>query len=105
LQWAKALDGLRGVLALVVAIYHLLSGAGDETLVLVANLSVFCFFLMSGYVLSIGYDGNPAAFLVRRVVRCGRFMLCASSPGLRCWGGSRRGAIWRCGRQCRSTGR
>jgi peptidoglycan/LPS O-acetylase OafA/YrhL len=68
-QRVDALDGLRGVLALVVAIYHLLSRAGNETLVLAANLSVFCFFLMSGYVLAIGYDGRLAAFLVRRVVR------------------------------------
>ncbi len=65
----SALDGLRGVLALVVAVYHLLSRAGNETLVLAANMSVFCFFLMSGYVLAIGYDGRPVTFLVRRVVR------------------------------------
>ena len=64
-----ALDGLRGVLAVVVVIHHCLRAAGSNAALLAANLSVLCFFVMSGYVLARSYDGEPLAFLARRIVR------------------------------------
>ena len=64
-----ALDGLRGVLAGVVVIHHCLRAAGSNAALLAANISVLCFFIMSGYVLGRSYDGQPVAFLARRVVR------------------------------------
>jgi peptidoglycan/LPS O-acetylase OafA/YrhL len=64
-----ALDGLRGVLALIVAASHLLDRLDIKILDWPAALSVMCFFVMSGYVLAIGYDGRPLVFLARRVVR------------------------------------
>jgi len=64
-----ALDSLRGVLALVVVVHHVLLRAGSAILQPAADFAILAFFLMSGLVLARAYDGRPLAFLVRRAVR------------------------------------
>ena len=64
-----ALDALRGVLAAVVVLHHVLLLFGLQYLDKAAQLAVISFFAMSGFVLARGYDGRPAAFLVKRLVR------------------------------------
>ncbi len=63
------LDATRGVLAVVVMLSHILLIAGIEAAQPAASLSVLIFFAMSGYVLARAYDGQPWAFLARRIVR------------------------------------
>lgn len=64
-----ALDGLRGVLAVVVLTYHVTLCCGTNALGNFATASVCCFFIISGFVLTQAYDGRYAAFLARRAVR------------------------------------
>jgi peptidoglycan/LPS O-acetylase OafA/YrhL len=64
-----AVDGLRGLLALVVVIWHVAAPAGAPWLLAAANLSVGMFFILSGYALARGWSGNLPAFLARRFVR------------------------------------
>lgn len=68
-QRIGALDALRGVLALVVVADHALLLRGSGALLLPARLAVLTFFVMSGYVLARAYQGRPAGFLARRLVR------------------------------------
>ena len=64
------LDATRGVLACVVAAHHtLMLATGREWLSAAADVSVMCFFVMSGYVLARAYDGRVGAFCLRRIVR------------------------------------
>jgi len=64
-----ALDGLRGVLSLLVVACHADGLFGVDHFVGLAVASVAIFFVLSGHVLTRGYDGRYAAFLVRRVIR------------------------------------
>ena len=63
------LDSLRGVLAVIVLVHHVLLEQGDGSLDLVGTFCVMAFFTMSGFVLARAYDGRPLAFVVRRVIR------------------------------------
>lgn len=64
-----ALDGLRGLLAVVVMAWHVCAPFGAEWMKACANVSVAFFFLMSGYVLTRGWDGRLGLFLARRFLR------------------------------------
>lgn len=64
-----ALDGLRGILAVVVVFHHCVLPAGSDAVSQAANLAVLGFFVTSGYVLARSYDGRPVVFLARRLVR------------------------------------
>jgi peptidoglycan/LPS O-acetylase OafA/YrhL len=64
-----SVDGLRGLLAAFVMLAHLLNAAGSGRLIPFANLCVMGFFVISGYVLTRGWRGAYAGFLVRRFVR------------------------------------
>ncbi len=62
-----ALDGLRGVLACVVLAYH--AAPTDVTLFTLSKLAVFAFFAISGWALTLSWDGRYPTFLLRRFVR------------------------------------
>ena len=64
-----ALDGLRGVLALVVVLWHATSPAGFFWFAYPAKFAVLGFFVMSGLVLTRAWDGRPLAFLAQRFIR------------------------------------
>ncbi len=64
-----ALDGLRGLLAVVVVLWHATSPIGLPLFAVPAKLAVFGFFVMSGLVLTRAWDGRPAVFLAQRLVR------------------------------------
>lgn len=64
-----AVDGLRGLLAVVVLAWHVASPFGVNWLLTFANIAVAQFFLLSGYVLTRGWEGRIAIFLVRRFLR------------------------------------
>lgn len=64
-----AIDGLRGLLALVVVLWHATEPLQWNALLIPANLSVCGFFVLSGYVLTRGWDASLPEFLVRRFVR------------------------------------
>lgn len=72
------LDGLRGVAALIVLLYHIGEGFGDEMGVPVVNhgyLGVDFFFILSGFVLGYAYDDrwqrglSTWKFVRRRIIR------------------------------------
>jgi peptidoglycan/LPS O-acetylase OafA/YrhL len=62
-------DGIRGVLASLVVVVHLLEPFHLPGLHMLGLACVMCFFVMSGYVLARAYDGRPLVFMARRVVR------------------------------------
>lgn len=64
-----ALDGLRGLLAVVVALWHATSPLGLNLFAIPAKFAVCGFFVMSGLVLARAWDGRPLAFLAQRAVR------------------------------------
>jgi peptidoglycan/LPS O-acetylase OafA/YrhL len=64
-----AVDGLRGILAFTVLVYHATAPMGASWLLPVASGCVFIFFALSGYVLTRGWDGRFGIFLLRRFVR------------------------------------
>jgi len=64
-----AVDGLRGALALVVVVNHFAQKLGSSALFPAADFAVCVFFLLSGYVLTRGWDGRYGVFLARRFVR------------------------------------
>jgi peptidoglycan/LPS O-acetylase OafA/YrhL len=64
-----AVDGLRGMLALVVLAWHACGPLGAAWLLVPANLAVSIFFILSGYALTRGWDGRFGVFLMRRFVR------------------------------------
>lgn len=71
------LDGLRGVAALIVVVYHITEGYASSPLSHIPNhgyLAVDFFFLLSGYVVGYAYDGRWDTmglrdFARRRLVR------------------------------------
>jgi peptidoglycan/LPS O-acetylase OafA/YrhL len=78
-----ALDGLRGALALVVLAHHVCYFAGSTQLDYAAAISVFIFFILSGYVLTRAYDSRYFIFLARRAVRLWPvFALCLALGGI-----------------------
>ena len=64
-----ALDGLRGLLALVVFAFHLSLPLGVTLLAMPANFAVVGFFTLSGFVLTRSWDGRFGLFLARRFAR------------------------------------
>jgi peptidoglycan/LPS O-acetylase OafA/YrhL len=64
-----AVDGLRGLLAVVVLAWHATMGHGPAWMLIAADVAVALFFVLSGYVLTRGWNGRPIAFLARRFVR------------------------------------
>ena len=64
-----AIDGLRGLLALVVVAWHACKPLGADWLLIAANAAVGIFFVLSGYALIRGWDGRFGVFLMRRFVR------------------------------------
>jgi peptidoglycan/LPS O-acetylase OafA/YrhL len=64
-----AIDGLRGILALVVVGWHIGARFHFEALVIPADIAVAIFFVLSGYVLTRTWDGRFGLFLLRRFVR------------------------------------
>ena len=64
-----ALDTVRGVLACLVVGSHVAVWSGATPPPQLANFAVDGFFLLSGYVLALSYDGHFAALLVRRFIR------------------------------------
>ncbi len=63
------MDGLRGLLALLVLCWHVTERLGLKALYLPSQGAVVCFFILSGYVLTRGWDGRYLPFLARRFVR------------------------------------
>ena len=64
-----AIDGLRGLLALVVLAWHVSGPLGVAWLLIPADIAVAVFFVLSGYVLTRGWDARFGVFLARRFVR------------------------------------
>jgi peptidoglycan/LPS O-acetylase OafA/YrhL len=64
-----AVDGLRGMLALVVVAWHIGGPLGASWLLMPADVAVAIFFVLSGYVLTRGWNGRVGVFLLRRFVR------------------------------------
>jgi peptidoglycan/LPS O-acetylase OafA/YrhL len=65
----RAIDGLRGLLAVVVLAWHVCSPFGVAWMLDLANVAVALFFVLSGYVLTRGWDGRYGVFLIRRFLR------------------------------------
>jgi peptidoglycan/LPS O-acetylase OafA/YrhL len=68
-QRIATLDAARGLLACVVVAHHAVAMCDIQAIGVAAMVAVGCFFLMSGYVLTLAYDGNFIEFAARRVVR------------------------------------
>jgi peptidoglycan/LPS O-acetylase OafA/YrhL len=64
-----ALDGLRGVLAVVILAWHVVYYFGVDWMLFPALFAVVCFFVMSGYVLTRSWTGRFFSFLLRRFIR------------------------------------
>jgi len=64
-----ALDGVRGILAVVVLAGHVCKPFGITFLLIPSHVAVCLFFVMSGYVLTRAWDGRLAPFLLRRFLR------------------------------------
>ncbi|MDB5605980.1 MAG: acyltransferase 3 [Bradyrhizobium sp.] len=64
-----AIDGLRGLLAVLVLAWHVCTPFGVTWMLTIANLAVAMFFVLSGYVLTRGWDGRLGVFLIRRFLR------------------------------------
>jgi len=64
-----SLDGARGILALVVMLAHFAALEGYRQGLPYATLSVYGFFFISGYALTVGWQGFYVPFLVKRFVR------------------------------------
>jgi peptidoglycan/LPS O-acetylase OafA/YrhL len=69
LERVAAVDGLRGLLAVVVVLWHACAPVGAPWLLEAADLAVGMFFVLSGYALTRGWSGHFSAFLVRRIIR------------------------------------
>lgn len=84
-----ALDGLRGIAALVVVWYHVFEAFATSPLDQVVNhgyLAVDFFFLLSGFVLSYSYDEPKSTigiwgFIKRRLIRLHPMLLVATFIG------------------------
>jgi peptidoglycan/LPS O-acetylase OafA/YrhL len=64
-----AIDGLRGLLAVVVLAWHVCAPFGINWMLMPANLAVGLFFVLSSYVLTRSWEGRFGLFLARRLVR------------------------------------
>jgi peptidoglycan/LPS O-acetylase OafA/YrhL len=64
-----AIDGLRGLLAVLVLAWHACVPFHPFWLMMAAVAAVGAFFVLSGYALARGWDGRFGAFLLRRFVR------------------------------------
>jgi peptidoglycan/LPS O-acetylase OafA/YrhL len=64
-----AIDGLRGLLAVVVVAWHVCVPFGINWMLIPANIAVGLFFVLSGCVLTRGWEGRFALFIVRRFLR------------------------------------
>jgi peptidoglycan/LPS O-acetylase OafA/YrhL len=88
----ELIDATRGVLALWVAFVHCakmwvpLDSWAYVSLERLSQLAVAVFFVMSAYVLSLGYDGHYVAFLARRAVRLYPVFWVCVIPGLYLFG-------------------
>lgn len=84
------LDGLRGVAALVVVVYHVFEAFATSPLDQIVNhgyLAVDFFFLLSGFVIGLSYDGRWAEgmtwrqFALRRLIRLQPIMVAGALLG------------------------
>jgi|GEM_PF-1501428 len=64
-----ALDGARGILAVVVLVGHVCKPFGITYLLIPSQIAVCLFFVISGYVLARAWDGHLMLFLYRRFLR------------------------------------
>jgi peptidoglycan/LPS O-acetylase OafA/YrhL len=64
-----AIDGLRGLLAVVVLAWHVCAPFGINWMLMPANFAVGLFFVLSSYVLTRSWEGRFGVFLARRVLR------------------------------------
>ena len=91
----ELLDGLRGVAALLVVVYHVFEGlfpvANNGAVISWLNhgyLAVDFFFMLSGFVMGYAYDDrlgrtmSGGSFLLRRLIRLHPMMLIASLIGV-----------------------
>jgi peptidoglycan/LPS O-acetylase OafA/YrhL len=69
LRRLPAVDGLRGLLALVVLAFHFTRRLDLVVLAQPANVAVCGFFVLSGYVLTRSWEGRFGLFLARRFLR------------------------------------
>jgi peptidoglycan/LPS O-acetylase OafA/YrhL len=78
-----SIDGLRGLLAAYVTLWHFLAPTAVFHYLPSAVLVVYCFFAMSAYVLTPTWRGDYLVFLVRRFLRLWPvFALCLIAAGL-----------------------
>jgi peptidoglycan/LPS O-acetylase OafA/YrhL len=63
------LDGVRGVLALIVMLVHVASFTYPSGILILSQIPVAMFFVLSGWVLTRAWDGRFGVFLARRVAR------------------------------------
>ena len=86
----EILDGLRGVAAMIVVIYHLFEDFGAGVPVQGANhgyLAVDFFFVLSGFVIGYAYDDrwdrmSYADFFKRRLIRLHPMVIFGAFLGL-----------------------
>lgn len=85
-----ALDGLRGIAALIVICYHVFEGFATSPATQTINhgyLAVDFFFLLSGFVTAYAYDGrwtqmNIKTFFLRRLIRLHPMIIAGAVLGL-----------------------
>ncbi|WP_435139171.1 acyltransferase family protein [Formosa sp. A9] len=86
----KILDGLRGIAAIIVVLFHVLEihSGGDHTKQLINHgyLAVDFFFILSGYVISYAYDDrwdimSLGHFFKRRIIRLQPMLIFGSILG------------------------
>jgi peptidoglycan/LPS O-acetylase OafA/YrhL len=64
-----ALDGLRGLLAVVVLVHHLAAPFQINWFFVPSDIAVVGFFALSGFVLTRSWNGDFGSFLLRRFIR------------------------------------
>ena len=64
-----SLDGLRGVLAVVVMLAHFTSALGEPRGLPLARTSVYGFFVISAYALTVSWESGYLVFVLKRFVR------------------------------------
>ena len=89
IQHIDILDGIRGVAAIFVVLYHLIETYQDSTIHIInhAYLAVDLFFILSGFVVSYAYDQrlrtclSISSFFKRRLIRLQPMVVFASILG------------------------
>jgi peptidoglycan/LPS O-acetylase OafA/YrhL len=66
---SRALDGIRGLMATVVFVNHIIQLQGNDSMIFAAHVAVWVFFALSGCVLTRSWDGRFLHFLRRRFLR------------------------------------